>query len=585
MNHIFDLKISPYTGTAEVLLDAQALSSQSQLRVCNIDSVRKWYKDLPELLYAELNDDYILHLHCREIEYVMLSAVFVNHRECLKIVYKPVSCKYDTKTRCRWLWEAAADLGIKLPELPLFSVLSSSDASVYKDVITGKLDSFIKNLCIDCPQQINVILATGRTFEESKSLASSENDLIFVIDHAGSGISTEQGVCLAVRGNQDKVAALLQEWIDLNLFTPFIMYGYTLLSTSGKTPNFYVKARLQMLTQEEPVVESRMPSRLECGHETAILLDEFPSTVLKARSNNSSVAEIRNGRVRAVKSGSARIEIFSESGKMVCEHLLSVYFVPRVTAITLSRRGGNKVLEGERFQISVVYTPSNAVDISHTVWTVSPTGALKSLGGGRFEALGSGTCTVTVHVGSISQSLTLEIIPLPKDIQMPSEIRIKLKGQPVIFHASLEPAGSGCRSLHVRILDTGVARWDQTVKTITAVSEGNTFLEVSAEDSAGNTVLRRKCEIRILPEKDVITPPTLLTLILVCVILMTITGGTYMAPLAALCGLAISIVEVFQNLNPLLKKSYSQKNIIELVTGVTGVVVFIAAMGYYMDMI
>lgn len=59
MNHEFDLKINPYTGTAEVLLNGQKLSAQSQLRICAIDSISKWYRDLPDLLYYELNDECI----------------------------------------------------------------------------------------------------------------------------------------------------------------------------------------------------------------------------------------------------------------------------------------------------------------------------------------------------------------------------------------------------------------------------------------------------------------------------------------------------------------------------------------------
>lgn len=97
VKHIFDMKVSPYTRTADLWLDGQRLSSQSQLQVCEIDPLSNWYQDLPELLYSEVNDDYALRVQCLEIEYLMLTAVFANRRECTDLSHTALVRKYDTK--------------------------------------------------------------------------------------------------------------------------------------------------------------------------------------------------------------------------------------------------------------------------------------------------------------------------------------------------------------------------------------------------------------------------------------------------------------------------------------------------------
>lgn len=329
MNHIFDMKISPYTGTAHVLLDGQALSSQSQLRICAIEHISKWYKDLPNLLYSELNDEYSLTVHCLEIEYIMLTAVLMVRDECLNITHIPISRKYSTITRCQWLNEAADSMGMKLPDIPAFSLLSTSAAVEYRRSIFNELDSFTKNKCTNQREQINIIITTKREYIESKKYVLSENDIIILIDDTRAEIAVELESCLAIRANKAKARLLIREWIDITVFFPYIMYGHSLLCNTGTPLSFYIRARLQMLAREEPIVESRMSTKMECGHSESILLDEFPTSILTARSSDPTIVEVRNNTITALKPGSVQIEFYSESGHKVCTHALSVYFVPR----------------------------------------------------------------------------------------------------------------------------------------------------------------------------------------------------------------------------------------------------------------
>lgn len=584
MNHVFDLNINPYTGTAEVLLNGQKLSSQSQLRICAIDPISKWYRDLPDLLYYELNDEYTLKLQCVQIEYIMLVAVFSGRTECRNIVYTAVTSKYSTKMRCQWLQEVSNNLGIKIPEIPKFSIITTTDATGYKSEILHNLDPFTRSKCAD-NEQVTGILTTSNTYLEGKRYVTSDKDIIFVVNETASGMAVEMESCLAVCANKTTIVSLLQQWIDSSLLYPYMMLCHSILSGSGKATTFYTKARLKMLTQKDPVVESKMPAQLECGHSCTIMLEEFPSSRLNVRSSDSSVISVQNGMIKALKTGVAQLEILSESGHVVCIQTIRVYFVPRVTSIFLSVATGNMVLEGEQFIVNAKYTPSNAANIANSKWTVTPSNCLRSIGAGRFEALKAGACTITLQIDGTRQSITVQVIPLPKRIKMTSEIRMKLNAPPVVFHATLEPSGSGCKRIDVRTLDSSVARWDLASKSVVSVNEGSTQLEVSVIDARRNTVLQQRCPITILPEKDIITPPTFPTLVIVCIILAVLTATTVMSPIAALCGGVIAGIELALNLALVLKRKGTRQNKIECGIAVAGIVSCILIIIWYIGLI
>ena len=585
MKHIFDMKISPYTGTAEVMLNGQQLSPQSQLRVCAIDHISKWYKDLPELLYSEVNDEYNLKIQCLQIEYIMVAAVFNGRKECLGITYTDTVRKYDTKIRCQWLTEVSQNARINIPEIPRFSMISTSDASVHKTALFNSLDSFTRNICSDRKEQVNVIITTKNTYSEGKNYITSDNDIVFVVDEANTGMSIELGECLAVSTKEKNVVSLIQQWIDITILYPYMVFGHSILTNSGKSLTFYAKARLMMLLQDEPVVNSKMANKLECGLTMPITLDEFPSSNLSVKSSDPSILAVQNGTVKALRTGTANLDIISESGKTVCRHNITVYFVPRVKSITLSIANGNTILEGATFTVIAKYTPSNAVNIPNAKWSFSPNNCLRLVGSGKFEAIKAGPCTITLQVDNIVQSIAIQIMPLAKKIKMAPEIKVKVNASPIPFHASLEPVGSGCNYMNVRVVDTSIAQWNPGTKTIGPINEGDTILEVSAMDAKGKMIIVQNCKVSVLPEKDIITPPTYPTIVVVCAILALITAMTIMSPIIAGCGGVVSILELVQNLGPVLSGNATKRNKIETAIGIAGLLGCVLAIVFYLGLV
>ena len=127
MQNIFDIKIYPYTGTAGIMLNSHALSPKSQLRICSAGNFFDWYERLPDLLYAEVNDEYEVRLGCPELEYRILEAVFGTKPECRGLTYTPDAAVYSMEDRITWMEDAARNLGVNIPEIPGFSLRTLPD--------------------------------------------------------------------------------------------------------------------------------------------------------------------------------------------------------------------------------------------------------------------------------------------------------------------------------------------------------------------------------------------------------------------------------------------------------------------------
>lgn len=303
------------------------------------------------------------------------------------------------------------------------------------------------------------------------------------------------------------------------ILLPYLMHCQELLLRRlGKAP-FDVESRVQMLSRDEPYVVLHIPSRLECGTAAPLRLEEFPLSSLSLKISNPQVLRQQNDQLLAGKAGTATVSILSERGSILCQESMDVYFVKRVTSITLNAANNGTFLQGDTFRINSVCLPQGSANLSSAVWTASPAGALRNHGDGRFTALMPGKCTVCLTIGKVSQTLGLNIMPLATDLQLPGEIRFKVNAPAQKVTAALLPHNTGCKEIRCRTIDGSVAQWNPNTKSIVPIAEGTTRLEATVIGPAGNVLFQKQCPVVILPEKDIVTPPTFLTLAICCAII------------------------------------------------------------------
>ncbi len=531
MKHEFFIQINPITGTAYYQLNQQPLSSKSQLRQCATEHFFHWYQKLPELLYSEINDDYAVKVECLPLEYFLLSAVFHKIPECYGLSFISIKEPYPIEQRYTWLKEVSSTLSFNPSKIPNFSLLEdeiSSTPSAFLTTIYQTLPTLWKNQCIFTSSQVNIWVlhqTSGITVDEVLTLSSvTPHDLILYETSATPSIELKKIPVLYLP--RQELTEFLIQWINIMVFAPYLVSCQSQLEKLNKSADFFTNAKIQMLTQREPVVQLKIPSRIERQTFVSLDLEEFPLSNLSLKVSDPSVVTQRGNKLYALKDGNIIIDIISSSGVTLQSKKLQVFSVNRVTSITLSSPNGNHILAGDTFSVHASYTPANAVNLSKAIWTASPDGILRHNGNGQFTALKAGICDVRLTVEQVSQELALQVLSLPTDLKLPAEVKLKCNHPPVIFHASFVPSSSACKDILISMQDTSVAQWEPVNKCIIPIKEGTTKLEISVLDTNDHVILKKECPVIVLPEQDIITPSITLSLSLACVLLACLTYPT-----------------------------------------------------------
>ena len=565
MSHQFSLKIDPILGTGHILLNGQAIFSQSQLQVCTTQNFFDWYMDLPNLMFAEVNDYYSVSVECLDIQYELLRAVFSPVSECQSLKHISIKQNYSVEQRFSWLTEAARKMNFQLPEIPSFSV-QTADRS-----IVDALPTFYRKYCKNNICQVNVWVVTQNAPASIPNDQLTDNDII-LCENSVNGQNQIWGTPILCQ-EKEKWSTTISVWIDQMILLPYLLFCQEKLFRQNKNTSFDLNARLHMLTRDEPYVKLEFPQRIESGTTCPIKLSEFPKSNLSLRVSDPDLIVQTNDQLLAKKPGHATVAILSASGQVLQQKNIDVYFVKRVTSISLTLGNGSAILVGDSFTVRADCRPQGAENLSKAVWSVSPANALQNIGGGRFSALVAGKCTVTLKIEKVSQSIPLTIIPLATDIQLPGEIRLKLNAVPHPVSAVVLPNGSACREIRCSVADGNIAQWNPNTKSVVPISEGTTRLEAVAIGPSGNILFSKSCPITVLPEKSVITPPTLLTLAICCVILALLTAHTLFSRFAILgCAILFSVSAIVNGIS-LIRHRGTLSNKIQAGIAITGAII------------
>lgn len=552
------LKINPITLTGQVLLNQQPFAAQSPLRICGTHSFFDWYPDLPNLLFSEVNDDYTLTVEGPDLALAILHAVFSAVPQCRSLIRIPRQLHYSMELRYRWLTAAAAKLNISLPKVPRFSIQSGTRDSGTALAASGQLPPFYHSLCANTPMQVNIWL-------EPPAGQSTPCDLVLV---GGSGADTilPGGSPLLHLASSDRTS-IITEWVDRMILAPYLFQCRSLLLQGMKKAGFETRAQVQMICRDEPWVELQVPSRMEVGTSAKIQYQKFPTDNLRLTVTDPTVLSVSGSDLLARKPGNTSLIISTENGAELRRSTIQIYKVNRVTSIALQLPNA-VFLVNETFAVMPSYTPTNPDNLSQAQWSTAPTGILTHLGNGRFRTASSGKCSITLTVESVSQTINMEVFPTPTLLQLPHNIRVKLNHTPASVHAVLQPSGSRCQTIQYRISDPSIAVWDPGLKAVRPIAEGSTELEAAVIGANGTCLFTQKCPVTVLPEKDIVTLPTMLTLAFCCTVLSFLSycanSPFYIYLLLASC--ICSVVSIIQNATACFRRqsTSSQKLILFL---------------------
>lgn len=568
----FKMKEDIFTGTAVIFLDQQPLHAQSTLNECQTNNFFLWYQKMPHLLDIELNDQYILEAECGEVEFMLLKYAFQQKSLCCKLRHIPIKNPYTVAQRMSWLDELTKDNDSS--HIPKFSLMASKNSEKTAKDIYNSLSIEYRKFCEYNKKCVVNIFINDTDCDPLYTPSSSQNDDITIHiskSNADTKLYDNNGHHADI--NKAKVNKLIEKWIDCMIFYPYFHAIMKKLSKSMVSNDFLTNAKIRMLTSLHPIVNIKSKDRIEYGTSEPFEVQEFPESSLTMSVSDKNILKINNGMFSGARTGTAEVYISGEDKNIICKKKIEVYFVQRVTSINLKLNSkGGIVIENENFSVTADLQPLTAVNRSSAVWSFSPSDMLKDNGSGHFTALKNGICTISVTAGNITKSINIDIKPKVKDLALPSFINVKLK-KTYPLNIKLRPDNSAYRYIDCVTGQSSIAVWNDITKEIETVSEGSTSLIVSIYDADQNIILQKSIHVEVLPEKTIITPSTLPTLLIILCICSILIRNTPIFNLFIISNFCMAIADIIWSMILIKIKGKTKTHIAELIIGIIGLII------------
>ena len=533
--YIFDITVRPTENRAEVRLNNQPISSQSQLWRCETEPFLNWVRDLAAMLFSELNNSYNLHFTGSNLECKIISGIFDHDPYCTSVSCSVDAGRYSIEQRITWATQASNELHIALPTKQQLGISAKVSCRHALSEALNKIHGVRSGLFLDGGQEVYVT-------DDANDIAAFNNyKVVYLFSSGQVRFDNSESRCLLFRGRKEDLSGFLAQILDLCILKPFMEDCYRLMSPFSANAAFATQAKVEMLRSEIPHARLILSTqRVEIGKTVTFSVDKFPDEKLNLNIHEANVLQMSGSSVfKAVGTGIAHIDIVFGNQK-IWDGSIEVYKVNRVTSIQLTPPAGNILLHSI-FQVQYALQPANAQNISKAKWTFAPVGSLKDLGNGRFEALQSGPCVITLSVEGVRKDVSLKILQTVRDIQVPADVSVKLNHGGVPVSITMLPVGSVCSSLAIMSLEPGIALWDDVRREVRPVSEGDADLLIRALDDNGNDLARKQVTVHVLPEKDIVTMPFIPTVIAALILVSVICFGTPLLLLSTGLGAVLGI--------------------------------------------
>ena len=202
-------------------------------------------------------------------------------------------------------------------------------------------------------------------------------------------------------------------------------------------------------------------------------------------TNNSSVATVDNGKVTAIKAGSATITVTSiDGGKTAtCEVTVNAKIIS-VESVTLDK-SSLELTEGDKATLVATVKPENATN-KNVTWSSSDE-SVATVSNGEVTAVKAGTAKITVKTEDGAKTAECSVTIKAKTISVEEVVLDKsantlMVGETFTLTATVKPEDATNKNVTWNSSDINVA----TVEggTVTAKAEGTTTITVTTEDGS-----------------------------------------------------------------------------------------------------
>lgn len=240
----------------------------------------------------------------------------------------------------------------------------------------------------------------------------------------------------------------------------------------------------------QSVTLDRTAVTLEVGASTTLVATVSPSdatdkTVTWTNSDNSVLSLDGNGKITALKEGTATITAVAGDKSASCSVTVSKSVVP-VTSVTLDRTSVT-FNKGESTKLSATVTPSDATDKTVS-WSSSDMTVVRVEQDGTLNALRGGTATVYAKAGECSASCHVTVLSPVTGVTIDRESLPLVVGETATLVATIQPEDATEKTVTWTSSDSSVASVDASGK-VTGVKKGSATITASAGERSATCVV------------------------------------------------------------------------------------------------
>ena len=215
-------------------------------------------------------------------------------------------------------------------------------------------------------------------------------------------------------------------------------------------------------------------------------------------SSDESVAIVDNGKITAVKEGTATITVKTDDGgkTATCNVTVVAKEIP-VTSVSLDQTE-IELIEGDELTLTATVKPENATN-KNVTWS-SSNSSVATVTDGVVTAIKAGTATITVKTDDGAKTATCNVTVVAKEVPVTSvsldqtEIEL-IEGDELTLTATVKPENATNKNVTWSSSNSSVATVTDGV--VTAIKAGTATITVKTDDGAKTAT----CNVTVLSDK------------------------------------------------------------------------------------
>lgn len=357
-------------------------------------------------------------------------------------------------------------------------------------------------LAVSCIKVSSAISVTDVVLDP-KTLTMTEGDCMTLIATISPSNATNRN--LRWSSSDEMVASVADGKVTAHRAGKAVIVVST--EDGGLTANCQVTVNSKAV-RVESVNLDRKDLALMVGESATLTATVFPSNAtdknVRWTSTNTSVVSAMDGKVTALKVGSATVTVTTQDGGLTASCQVTVKSnVVNVENVSLSKTELT-LTEGEIATLTAVVSPSNATN-KNVRW-VSSNAAVASVEGGKVTALkvGSATITVTTEDGGKTANCQVSVNPKIVNVESVSLDRTELtltEGESTTLTAVVFPSNATDRNVRWSSSDATVA--SVVNGKVTALKAGSTIVTVTTEDGGRTASCRVTVKSKVVNVESV----------------------------------------------------------------------------------